>query len=80
LTGTAPRIYLVSIALDAAGAGDTSVALVVAGNNGSGGPDLSVTDLKTTTQSDITVSGGDIIVQQNSGITLNITWSITRIM
>lgn len=80
VTGVTPRVWMVCMAVDAAGGGDTTVALVIGGNNGLGGPSLVVTQLANGTTTDVSVSGGDIIVQQTTGVTQTVSWSITRIM
>jgi hypothetical protein len=85
LTGNpGPQVYQVSIGVNASGGTDMTVALVTVGTDGSGGRDAAVTQLVNGTNTDVTVANvagtSTVNVQQTTGTTQTISWSITRLM
>jgi hypothetical protein len=84
LTGVAVRLFLVSVNTTASAGSDMTVALVAVGTDGSGGAESTVTQLVNGTNTDVSVANvagtSTVSVKQTTGVTLTVSWSITRLM
>lgn len=84
LTNTFPRMYMVSVNTGATGGADGTVAVVSIGTNGAGGCDGAVTQVANGTNTDVNVTNtaGTVAVRvnQSTGATQTVTWTLIRLM